>query len=221
MALRPDPAAWLGPGYAARTRRRRLAVAVALALAVGLTVQALRPSPPAGIPVVVVRHDLPAGHRLTPADVVRRAVVRDDVPAAAARDPTDVTGRRVALPMRAGEVVTDVRLLGPGLLSAYGPDAVAVPVRIPDAAAVRLLRPGDRIDVLAADADSAQDPAAGARPVAVDVPVLTVPPPDPDAGGSSEGGLVVVATTAPGAQTLAAAAAVSVLSVSMRARSER
>jgi hypothetical protein len=73
-------------------------------------------------------------------------------------------------------------------------------VRIADAAAVRLLRPGDRVDVL-----------AGARVVAAGAPVLSVPdvPGVPGAGagdGSGEGALVVLSVPRETARTLAGAA---------------
>jgi hypothetical protein len=50
--------------------------------------------------------------------------------------------------MRRGEPLTDVRLISSGLLDAYGPDTVATPVRIADAATARLLHHGDHVDVL-------------------------------------------------------------------------
>ncbi len=53
--------------------------------------------------------------------------------------------------MRAGETITDVRLVGPALLAGYGDQLVAAPVRIADAGSAALLQPGDVIDVLAAD----------------------------------------------------------------------
>ncbi|MFE2063797.1 hypothetical protein ACFXDH_15535 [Streptomyces sp. NPDC059467] len=65
-------------------------------------------------------------------------------------------------------------------------DMVTAPVRIADAATVRLLRPGDRVDVIAAG-----DPASGgeARVVARGVRVTELPEP---AGGSAESGALVV-----------------------------
>ena len=67
-------------------------------------------------------------------------------------------------------------------------ELVAAPVRIADAATVLLLRPGDRVDVVAA-----QDPATGggARVLARGARVTSVPTP-PD--GAAEGGALVVLT---------------------------
>jgi hypothetical protein len=148
-----------------------------------------------------------------------------------------VVGRVLAGAMRRGEVLTDARLVGGGLLEGYGPGVAAVPVRMADAGAVRLLKPGDRIDVLAtAEADEAADvPRAGegtsqpggstarggrdeadggvARAVGVvavarSVPVIVVP-----RGTSGEdGALVVVAASAAQAAEIAASSGRSRLS---------
>lgn len=85
------------------------------------------------------------------------------------------------------------------------------PIRIADAAVAALLRPGDRVDVL-----------AGASIVARCAGVLAVPeriqaPPAgavPDGGGPS-GGLVIVSVTRPTAAALSGAAAVSPLAVTL------
>ncbi|MER6381782.1 hypothetical protein [Streptomyces sp. NPDC001250] len=66
-------------------------------------------------------------------------------------------------------------------------ETVTAPVRIADAAAVRLLRPGDRVDVIAAE-----DPSAGgvARVLARGARVTKVP--EPLEGGAAESGALVV-----------------------------
>jgi hypothetical protein len=53
-------------------------------------------------------------------------------------------------------VLTDARLVGPSLLQGRS-GSVALPVRVPDADVVALLRVGDRIDLYAAD-PAAADP---------------------------------------------------------------
>jgi len=83
---------------------------------------------------------------------------------------------------------------------------VAVPVRVAEAATGALVRPGDRVDVLAASAESgptAAVVAGGAR-------VLSVPQVGDDA---AEGTLLVLATTRATAARLAAAAVTSRLSL--------
>jgi Flp pilus assembly protein CpaB len=153
------------------SRRRPLAaLCAAVAVLVGLRVGAA-PAPPS-VPVPVAVRDLPAGSVVGRDDVTTAAFAPGTAPAAAAEDPV---GRVLAAPVGAGEPVTDVRLVGARLAAAH-PDLTVMPVRLPDAGVVDLLRPGDRIDLLAADPGS-----GGATPLAHDVLVLAVPP----AGSSS------------------------------------
>ncbi|WP_338672235.1 hypothetical protein V1460_04345 [Streptomyces sp. SCSIO 30461] len=92
---------------------------------------------------------------------------------------------------------------------------VSAPVRIADAEAVRLLRPGDRVDVIAATESTGFGPGAppGARAhvVATGATVLRVPRPEtavPDGGA-----LVVLSVSRPVASALAGAGATSRLAV--------
>ncbi|MCI0384522.1 RcpC/CpaB family pilus assembly protein [Streptomyces sp. CNQ085] len=96
-----------------------------------------------------------------------------------------------------------------------GGTTVDAPVRIPDAEAVRLLRPGDRVDVLATPDGG---PAGRARTIARNVRVTAVPEPasGPEAGpGGREGALVVLSVSRPAAARLAGAAAHSLLAVTL------
>jgi len=116
----------------------------------------------------------------------------------------------LAGPVRRGEPLTDVRLVGPSLLASV-PGAVAVPVRLADSGAAALLRQGDRIDVLASPgstAPGAPQPAGVARVVAANVLVLAVPGAGGlgSAGPGLEGTLVVVACAPYVARVLAATA---------------
>ncbi|MGW5125988.1 hypothetical protein ACWEQ7_18400 [Streptomyces sp. NPDC004069] len=87
---------------------------------------------------------------------------------------------------------------------------VIVPVRIADAATVRLLRPGDRVDVIAAE-----DPATGgqARVVAHGVRVARIPEPVDDVVGS--GALVALSVPRSTAAGLAGASATARLAVTL------
>ncbi|MFE2419090.1 hypothetical protein [Streptomyces hokutonensis] len=87
---------------------------------------------------------------------------------------------------------------------------VSAPVRIADAATVRLLRSGDRVDVIAA-----QDTAAGgdAEVVARGARVTKVPEPLDEAAGS--GALVVLSVPRATAARLAGASATARLAVTM------
>jgi hypothetical protein len=100
-------------------------------------------------------------------------------------------GRTLAAPLRAGEAVTDVRLVGPALTEGY-PGLSAVPVRLPDAGMVDLLRVGDRIDLVSADPQG-----GGASVVASDVPVLAVPDGSAAAGATGLSGSLVVVGAEP------------------------
>jgi Flp pilus assembly protein CpaB len=187
------------------TRRRPLAAAC-LGLAVVAGVQAARPAPPPTVPVTVAARDLPSGSVLTGDDLTVREVPVALAPVSSA---ADAVGRTLAAPVRAGEPVTDVRLVGPSVVAGY-PGRVALPVRIADSDAVALLRQGDRVGLVAAD------PRRGtASYVAVDVPVLSLPLPDDDAAGPTalSGRLVVVAALPSDVDRIAGAAATDLLSV--------
>ncbi|GHG24073.1 hypothetical protein GCM10018791_44610 [Streptomyces zaomyceticus] len=87
---------------------------------------------------------------------------------------------------------------------------VSAPVRIADAATVRLLRPGDRVDVIAAP-DSPIGSDGEARVVVTGARVAEVPPPDetrPDGGA-----LVVLSVPRSTAAALAGAGVTSQLAV--------
>jgi Flp pilus assembly protein CpaB len=186
--------------------RRRPLAAVCAALAVVAGLRAVRPPDPPTVGVVVAAHDLTSGTVLTPDDLVVRRFPVGSAPAGSA---TDAVGRTLAAPVRAGEPVTDVRLVGPSVVAGY-PGRVALPVRIADGDAVALLRPGDRIGLVAAD------PRRGtASYVAVDVPVLSVPEPHADDPGSAglSGRLVVVAALPSEVDQIAAAAATDLLGI--------
>ena len=189
-------------------RRRRLLAAGFAAAAVATALPLLAPTPAAGRTVLAAARDLPAGSALTAGDLVPLSLPDAAVPAGALAGDTDVTGRVVAGAVRRGEPITDVRLLGPGLLAlSDSADLVAVPVRLADPASAGLLRAGDRVDVLAAG--TAPEGPLSAAVVASEVTVLAVPQQVPELDGA----LVVLATTSPTAARLAAAAVSSRLSV--------
>lgn len=186
--------------------RRRPLAAACLALAVVTGLHAVRPHPGPRVTVTVAARDLDSGTVLSSHDLVDRRYPADVAPVGSLRT---AVGRTLAAPVRAGEPVTDVRLVSPSLVSGY-PGRVALPVRVADADAVALLRVGDTVDLLAAD------PRRGtASYVAVDAPVLALPAADadsPDAAGLS-GRLVVVAADPAEVDHIAGAAATGLLSV--------
>ena len=197
---------------AVRDHRRGLA-ALAAAGAVLLTVDAAAPPRPPTVEVLVAARDVAAGVPLQLADLSRAALPPALVPDGALRPGAAVLGRLLAGPVRRGEPLTDLRLVGPGLLARVGGDAVAVPIRLADAGSALLLRPGDRVDVLASAVDASSAPPV-ARVVAAGALVVAVPPRGADDAG--EGGLVVVAVPASGVGALAGAAAHARLSIALR-----
>ncbi|MDQ1710714.1 MAG: pilus assembly protein CpaB [Frankiaceae bacterium] len=207
---------------------RRLVAGLLAGLAVLALLGAVRPAAPPSVTVLAAARDLAAGTPIALADLRSVALPVGAVPAGALRPGAAVLGRLVAGPVRRGEPLTDVRILGPPLLAAVGrgPDLVAVPVRFADAGAVTLLRPGDRIDVLASPVTSTETPAAAptARVVAADIAVLVVAATDPTGlggGGAAgvgvgDGTLVVVACSPAVARALAGAGAAERLSPALR-----
>ena len=176
-------AAVLRPVRRAVLARRRLLAALLTAVAVAAGLQAAAAPPPARVPVTVAARDLPSGAVLTDADVRTVGFAPGSVPEGAV---ADAAGRTLAAPLRAGEPVTDLRLVGPALTEGY-PGLAAVPVRLPDAGVAGLLTVGDRVDLVAAD------PQGGAASVvAAGAPVLALPADDGEPGATGLGGRLVV-----------------------------
>ncbi|CAI9399129.1 SAF domain-containing protein [Nocardioides sp. T2.26MG-1] len=163
--------------------RRRLLAALLTAVAVATGIHAAAAPPPATVDVVVAARDLPSGTVLGPDDLRVVGFAPGSVPVGAA---DDATGRTLAAPVRAGEPVTDVRVVGPALTDGY-PGLTGVPVRLPDAGMADLLRVGDVVDLVSADPQG-----GGASVVASGVPVLAVPADAPEVGASGLPGRLVV-----------------------------
>src|SRR5262245_26659330 len=117
-ALRPD---WSRTIAARRT--------AAAALVVLAAVCAFRSDPHGDqTDAVVATRDLKPGIALTAGDVRVERRSATTVPDGSRSNVDDVIGATLAGPTRRGEVLTDVRLLGPRLAeSAAGPDARIVP----------------------------------------------------------------------------------------------
>ncbi len=185
--------------------RRRWLAAVCAGVAVAAGLQAVSPEPPETVLVSAAARDLPSGALLQADDLVELALPPAAVPAGLVQR---AVGRVLAAPMRRGEVLTDARLMAPGLLAGY-PGLLAVPVRLPDPGVRELLRVGDLIDLVAVD------PAGGGtRVVARRAVVLALPDPTVETSASGlAGALVVIGTTPDTAGQVAEAAVRSYLSV--------
>lgn len=198
--------------YLSYTARRIAAVL----LAVTALLLALRPAPapaapagPAPVPVAVAAADLPAGTVLADGDVSVARWPPAVVPRGSVRDRASLLGRVLAGSVRAGEPLTDVRLVGPALTDLLPAGQVAAPVRLADLAVAALVHTGDRVDVLATakDAARAHVEAAGALVLAVGAPS--------DASTGAAGGLLLIAVDGATAARLAAAATTATLTVTL------
>ncbi len=153
---------WLRADWTRTMLTRRIAAGLLVVLA---GIAAVRPdSHGDSVEVVVANRDISPGAALTADDISRETRPAATVPDGAATDLTGLLGARPAGPVRRGEVLTDLRLLGERLTeAAAGPDARIVGVHPADGALTSLVRPGDVVDVVAAPT---ADPHAEARIVA-------------------------------------------------------
>jgi pilus assembly protein CpaB len=156
--------------------------------------------------VVVAATDLPPGTVLAGSDLSVARLPPEFLPAGVAAEPPELVGRVLASPVRAGEPVTDVRLVGAGLTTLLPDGQVAAPVRLADLAVAALVRTGDRVDVLATAPD-----AGTAEIVAASALVLAVPRGEQDAAE----GLLLLAVDGDTAARLAATATSATLTLSL------
>ena len=188
------------PDFTRTVLARRIAAGFLVLLA---GVAAWRPDPATSpLEVVVALRDLGPGVTLTAEDLALQKRSAATLPDGVVTALDDVVGATLAGPARRGEVVTDVRVLGPRLagLSA-GPDARVVPVHLADSSVADLIHPGDVVDLLGApSADSEARP----RVVATAAVVVLVSPASTAVGGGHDR-VVMVALPAPAAHAVAAA----------------
>ncbi|MEU6646745.1 SAF domain-containing protein [Saccharomonospora sp. NPDC046836] len=198
-------------GHPATLVRRALAALLFL-LAAALALHPATADDEPGSALLVAARDLPLGTTLRPADV--RVVRAPDSlrPSGALTDPAEIDGRLLVGIARAGEPLTDVRLVGKQVTP---PGTATVPVRLADAGVAALLRPGSRVDVvsLAAAEQSEKLLASGAT-------VLTVlgtggqPRDGPLAGDDAP--LVLLAVPVDAAAHLAAVSLAQPVTVTLR-----
>lgn len=167
---------------------RRLLAAALVLLAVLLAVRPVARGRDPVAPLVVAAHDLAPGVSLASSDVRVVPVPLGLRPAAGLASADEAAGHVLAGAAASGEPITRVRLVGPEntRLVTGGGDAVAVPVRLADAAVADLLTPGARVDVVSAD------PHGGAALLAADASVVTVRADAGDRSAASRPGRLVV-----------------------------
>lgn len=203
-----------------RTMALRRLVAVALVVLAGAL--ALRPAgarEAEQADVVVAAKDMAPGSLLSRADVSIRQLPMALVPSGALTSRVAALGRVLATPIRAGEPLTDIRLVGPAdtALTTGDPHAATVPVRLADPDVADLLRPGIRVDVVTLDPDHQSDPV-----LAENATVVTVRDTAGSSGGVAGSGqdqtgrLVLVALPRQFATRLAAASLRQPVTVTLR-----
>jgi pilus assembly protein CpaB len=184
---------------------------VLAAVAAVLTgVSAAAPAGPAMMSVVKAKSRLPAGTVVSSSDLVLDRVVASDVPEGVLTDSLTLVGKTLAAPVAENQMLTP--LVATDARTSVPHGHVIAPLRLADTALVALLRPGDLVDVIAADEQAGQAAvvAAGAR-------VLTIPQvPDEGVGPAPEGALVLIDVDAHTASVVAHAAASATLSVIWR-----
>ncbi|HEY7717210.1 MAG TPA: SAF domain-containing protein [Pedococcus sp.] len=183
--------------------RRLLAAGLAAGAVLGCLAVARAPEGGPRVSVVVAARGLPAGHEVAAGDLVVTSRPADYAPSGAPSSAASLVGRRLAGPVTAGEVMTEGRVVGTGLLSARPAGEVAAHVSVADPGALAMVRPGDSVDVVS---------GAGAT-VAHSATVLAVgPAAGPEAAGlglmdDPAGPGLVLAVTAEVAARLASAPA--------------
>ncbi|MBF6172648.1 SAF domain-containing protein [Nocardia blacklockiae] len=200
------------PAWADSTLVRRVVAAVLVVLA---GVLYLRGDPDTRqVDIVVAAHDLTPGRVLDPGDLRRVPRPAGTVPEGAVRDAGAVLGATVAGAVRGGEILTDLRVIGPRLAAATaGPDARIVPIRLADNAVAEILRLGDRVDVIAgAEPESGGDHGpAPPRTLATEAVVVLVAGAGKTRGSDER--IVLVALDPAHATAVAAASLATALTV--------
>ncbi|MFI1912059.1 SAF domain-containing protein [Nocardia sp. NPDC020380] len=160
------------PSWADGVLIRRVLAAVLVVVAGAL---ALRADPAGGhTAVLVAARDLGPGHVIGDGDLRRAPRETASLPAGAIREGDPLRGATLTGAVAQGEILTELRVVGPRLaaVAAHAPDARIVPIRLADNAVADILRAGDRVDVVAgaesgADGRPARLPASDATVVLV------------------------------------------------------
>ncbi|TCP53043.1 Flp pilus assembly protein CpaB [Tamaricihabitans halophyticus] len=202
----------------ARIALIRKIVAIALLLLAGAL--AVRPPPAtgeAGEPLLVAARDLAPGSALRPADIRMAELPVDAHPTGALTNSEAALGQTLTSAARAGEPITDARLIGPAntalTTGTAAADTTAVPVRLADSGVAELLRPGMRVDLV-----TTQEHAGAADPLARDATVLTVITDRDDhaEGAAQEGTLAILALPDKTATQVAGASLTRAVTVTLR-----
>ncbi|NMR20671.1 SAF domain-containing protein [Cellulomonas fimi] len=163
-------------------RWRFLVAAALLGLAAAVVVAELRPPPPVTRPVTVAARDLPPGVPLQEQDLRVARLPAGYALAGIPEASSDVVGRSLVTAVPAGLPIVEPLLAGERLAASGPPGTVVVPVRLADPAVAALLRPGDRVDLLAGSSGSDGRPTAQRLAERA----LVLPGPGAGRGGAAE-----------------------------------
>lgn len=158
---------------------RRGLAAIAAAVAVLAFYSALNPGADSGVQVVAMARNVSPGALIAETDLDLRSVPPALVPEQAVTSIEQAVGRAASGGLTRGSLVTQASLVVPRTDAV--PGTVIAPVKVRDADVVALLRPGDRIDLLA------QDPDGKAQRLARDAVIVALPQPA-SSGGFADGG---------------------------------
>lgn len=173
-----------------RWHRRGLA-AVAAALCVLTTLSALSPQAEPTTAVVVAARTLDGRTPLAADDLVVAQLPSRLAPEGSLDDSSGLVGRLLAAPVPSGAPVTELAVVSGG--AAHEKGELLVPVRVQDSSVLAVVRPGDRVTVVAAGQDG--------NPVTLARRVRVAQVPSVEEGGQ---GLVLVAAPESVAGRLAA-----------------
>lgn len=195
-------------------RHRRALAAGCAGLSVAAIVAAASPAPEATTPVLVAARPIAAGSPVRAADLRTVLFPRSLAPADAYAAADPAVGRTTAVALSPGTPVTRGAIVG-AEGNRGAPGRSLVPARLSDPAITRLVRVGDRVDVLALDhSGPAKVVARGARVAAMPEPPAANSP----LGAGESGGPVLLFEVDPeSAGSLAQAAAGSRLGIVLRA----
>lgn len=140
-------------------RARPFLLVACLVATCALAARAAAPPPAPTVPVVVAAADLAAGHTVTTDDLRTVHLPRGAAPAAATASAAPLVGAQLTVDVPEGLPVVDAHLSRSRFAAQAPAGTVAVPVHLADAAVAALLRPGDRVDLVAGALDGwATDP---------------------------------------------------------------
>ncbi|KJF21367.1 flagellar biosynthesis protein FlgA [Rhodococcus sp. AD45-ID] len=170
------------------------------------------------VQVVTAARDVAPGQLVTDDDLGISEFSADHLPDGTLTDFADVVGSTVAGPVRRGEIVTDVRVLGSRLAreSTGTDDARIVPVRLADAAVSDIVRSGDIVDVLTVEADTPNEQTNDNNPTILASGAVVVMVTAAESTRNQQEQVIMLALPTEAATRVAAASLVNAITVTFK-----